>query len=48
MESWFGTNALPNTYYGKSDKGWVDSEAFAKWFENFLQGCQGTIVVINL
>ena len=37
MESWFGTNALPNTYCGKSDKGWVDSEAFAKWFENFCK-----------
>ena len=35
MESWFGTNALPNTYYGKSGKGWMDSEAFAKWFEKF-------------
>ena len=35
MESWFPTNALPNTYYGKSDKGWIDSKVFAKWFEKF-------------
>ena len=25
MELWFGTNALPNTYYSKSDKRWMDS-----------------------
>ena len=37
MKSWFGTNSLPNTYYSKSDKGWMDSEAFAKWFENFCE-----------
>ena len=37
MESWFGTNALPNTYYDKSGKGWMDSEAFAKWFEKFCK-----------
>ena len=37
MKSWFGTNSLPNTYYSKSDKGWIDSEAFAKWFENFCE-----------
>ena len=30
MESWFGTNEFLNTYYGKSDKGWINSEAFAK------------------
>ena len=23
MESWFGDKALPNTYYGKSDNGWL-------------------------
>ena len=33
----FGENALPNTFYGKSDKGWMDSEAFAKWFEKFCK-----------
>ena len=37
MKSWFGTNSLPNTYYSKSDKGWMHSEAFAKWFENFCE-----------
>ena len=25
MELWFGTNALPNTYYSKSNKRWMDS-----------------------
>ena len=37
MESWFGTNTLPNTYYCKSDKGWMDSEAFVKWFEKLCK-----------
>ena len=37
MESWFGENALPNTYYGKSDKGWMDAPAFLKWFETFVK-----------
>ena len=37
MESWFGTYALLNTYYGKSDKGWMGSEAFAKWIEKFCK-----------
>ena len=37
MESWFGTYALPNTSYSKSDKGWMGSEAFVKWFETFCK-----------
>ena len=37
MELWFGTYTLPNTYYGQSDKGWMGSEAFAKWFEKFCK-----------
>ena len=41
-------NALPNTCCGKSAKGWIDSEAFAKqmvW--KILQGCQGTTIVFH-
>ena len=37
MTSWFGENALPNTYYGHSENGWMDSVAFAKWFEIFAE-----------
>ncbi|XP_057301212.1 uncharacterized protein LOC130635762 [Hydractinia symbiolongicarpus] len=29
QSSWFGDMALPNTYYGKSENGWMDSEVFA-------------------
>ena len=36
MSSWFGENALPNTYYGNSNNGWMDSNAFAKWFDVFV------------
>ena len=37
MSSWYGDMALPNTYYGKSTNGWMDSGAFAKWFEYFVE-----------
>ena len=37
MTSWSGENALPNTYYGHSENGWMDSVAFAKWFEIFAE-----------
>ena len=36
MESWFGTNALPNTYYGKSDKGWMES-SLPNGLKNFVR-----------
>ena len=35
MTSWFGESALPNTYYGHSENDWMDSVAFAKWFDIF-------------
>ena len=37
MTSWFGENALPNTYYGHLENGWMDFVAFAKWFEIFAE-----------
>ena len=37
MTSWFGENALPNTYYGHSENGRMDSVAFAKWFKIFAE-----------
>ena len=37
MTSWFGENALPNTYYGHLENGWLDFVAFAKWFEIFAE-----------
>ena len=48
MELWFGTNALPNTCYGKSDKGWMDSRGICQMLWKILQGCQGMTVAINL
>ena len=35
VTSWFGENALHNTYHGHSENGWMDSAAFTKWFEIF-------------
>ena len=37
MTSWFGENALPNTYYGHSENSCMDSVAFAKWFKIFAE-----------
>ena len=37
MSSWYGDMALPNTCYGKSTNGWMDSGTFAKWFEYFVE-----------
>ena len=37
MASWFGENALPNTNYCHSVHDWMDSVAFAKWFEIFAE-----------
>ena len=37
MTSWFGENALPNTYYDHLENGWMDSVAFAKQFEIFAE-----------
>ena len=39
-------NALANAYYGKSDKGWMDSEAFAKWFEKFCKDVKEQLLLL--
>ena len=46
MELWFGANALPDTYYSKSDKWWMDSEAFVKWFEKFCKDVKERPLII--
>ena len=35
QSTWYGNKALPNTFYGKSDNGWMDTEIFAIWFNKF-------------
>lgn len=35
--AWRGCNPLPNTYYNKSDSGWMTSSVFEKWFHVFLE-----------
>ena len=37
VTSWFGENALPNTYSGLSENGCMDYVTFAKWFEIFAE-----------
>lgn len=31
----FGNEALPNTYYGKSENGWMNTDILAEWFDRF-------------
>ena len=37
QSSWGGDKALPNTYYGISENGWMTTELFAEWFELFTK-----------
>ena len=36
LESMRAENALPNTYYGVSAKGWMTSSIMLDWFNNFI------------
>ena len=35
QSTWRGDRALPGTFYGISQSGWMTTEVFAKWFEKF-------------
>ena len=35
QSTWRGNNALPNTFYGVSENGWITSQIFAEWFDKF-------------
>ena len=35
QSTWRGANALPNTFYGISDTGWMTSDVFFSWFVKF-------------
>ena len=37
QSTWKGEKALPYTLYGRSDNGWMTTEIFALWFENFCE-----------
>ena len=37
LESMRAENALPNTYYGVSAKGWMTSAIMLDWFSNFIE-----------
>ena len=37
QSSYRGKSALPNTFYGISENGWMDSDIYADWFEKFLE-----------
>lgn len=36
QQSWFEDKALPNTYYGKYENGWMETDTFAEWFDYFV------------
>ena len=35
QSTWYGDKALPNTFYGRSENGWMDTEVFSTWFDKF-------------
>ena len=35
QNTWVGDKALPGTYYGVSENGWMTSEVIADWFDKF-------------
>ena len=37
QSTWRGKNPLPNTFSGISKSGWMTTEIFALWFENFVK-----------
>ena len=37
QSTWRGENALPGTYYGISDSGWMTTQLFAEWFQLFTK-----------
>src|SRR5258705_9168362 len=37
QSTWKGQNAYPGTTYAVSDKGWMVTEIFESWFENFCR-----------
>ena len=37
QSTWRGKDALPKTLYGVSDNGWMTTEIFSEWFENFCE-----------
>ena len=46
QSSWKGKSPLPNTMYGVSHNGWMNTQVFHQWFEKFC--CQVTEATINL
>ena len=38
--TWRGQHPLPNTTYGISTNGWMDTDIFYKWFTNFCKQLQ--------
>lgn len=37
QSTWKGSTALPNTMYGISDNGWMTTDVFGDWFEQFIE-----------
>ncbi|XP_057305999.1 uncharacterized protein LOC130644419 [Hydractinia symbiolongicarpus] len=37
QSTWYGDKALPNTFYAKSENGWMDTEVFSTWFAKFTE-----------
>ena len=33
--TWYGDKALPNTFYAKSENGWMETDVFSTWFNTF-------------
>ena len=46
QSSWKGKSPLPNTMYGVSHNGWMNTQVFHQWFEKFCR--QVTEATINL
>ena len=37
QSTWRGNNALPKTFYGVSDNGWMTTSIFSDWFKEFVK-----------
>ena len=48
QSTWKGDKALPNTFYGISDSGWMTTEVFATWLHQICGTCQGTAITPDM
>ena len=46
QSSWKGKSPLPNTMYGVSDNGWMNTQVFHQWFEKFCSQVTERLLLI--